>query len=270
MVEKFRFRWNNYKNNDRNYQEYGTCMQQHLFEHVSITMIDKTDPSNLLQRKNYCRSILKAMTLQGLNVEECVRNSVLRYSYQWISTDCNKELIYGKRFWYQLLLLLFLSLSLLWPFLLLYCFYYDDLCDYVSILIIIIINIVIKITTIIISFMTLLLLLLLLHHCFISFNIYYISSLFSILSLLLLHHYHCYCFIIALFSLSLLFLVLLHVIFYYYYHYYYMSIVIIIIISDRIIITIIIIVLIILLLPILHHYVILFYSILVSLSLGSH
>ena len=62
-VEKFRFRWNNYKNNDRNYQEYGTCMQQHLFEHVSITMIDKTDPSNLLQRKNYCRSILKAMTL---------------------------------------------------------------------------------------------------------------------------------------------------------------------------------------------------------------
>ena len=62
-VEKFRFRWNNYKNNDRNYQEYGTCMQQHLFEHVSITLIDKTDPSNLLQRKNYCRSILKAMTL---------------------------------------------------------------------------------------------------------------------------------------------------------------------------------------------------------------
>ena len=62
-VEKFRFRWNNYKNNDRNYQEYGTCMQQHLFEHVSITMIDKTDSSNLLQRKNYCRSILKAMTL---------------------------------------------------------------------------------------------------------------------------------------------------------------------------------------------------------------
>ena len=83
-VEEFRYRWNNYKNNGRNYQEYGTCMQQHLFEHfsdeghhsfledVSITLIDKTDPLNPLQRENYWRSILKTMAPWGLNVEDCV------------------------------------------------------------------------------------------------------------------------------------------------------------------------------------------------------
>ena len=60
-VEEFRYRWNNYKNNGCKYQEDGTCMQQHLFEHlseeghhsfledVSITFIDKTVPSNPLQ-----------------------------------------------------------------------------------------------------------------------------------------------------------------------------------------------------------------------------
>ena len=83
-VEEFRYRWNNYKINGRKYQEYGTCMQQHLFEHfsekghhgfledVSITLIDKTDPSNPLQRENYWRSILKTMAPWGLNVEDCV------------------------------------------------------------------------------------------------------------------------------------------------------------------------------------------------------
>ena len=152
-------------------------MEQHLFEHfseeghhsfledVSITLIGKTDPSNPLQRENYWRSTLKTMRPWGLNVEDCVSNSVLLYSYHWICMDCNTDFIYGKRFWYRLLflfiLLLFSSLSVLLPFLLLYCFYYYNLCDYISILIIIIINIGIIITTIIIiiiiSFMTLLL-----------------------------------------------------------------------------------------------------------------
>ena len=83
-VEEFRYRWNNYKNNGPNYQEYGTCTQQHLFEHfseeghhsfledVSITLIDKTDPSNPLQRENYWRCILKTMAPWGLNIEDCV------------------------------------------------------------------------------------------------------------------------------------------------------------------------------------------------------
>ena len=59
-VEEFRCRWNSYKSNGRKYQEYGTCMQQHLFENfseerhhgfledVSISLIGKTDPSNPL------------------------------------------------------------------------------------------------------------------------------------------------------------------------------------------------------------------------------
>ena len=71
-VEEFRYRWNNYKSNGRKYQDDGTCMQQHLFEHfseeghrsfledVSITLTDKTDPSNSLQRENYW-STLKTM-----------------------------------------------------------------------------------------------------------------------------------------------------------------------------------------------------------------
>ena len=132
-------------------------MQQHFFEHfpeeghhsfledVSITLINKTDPSNPLQGESYWRSILKTITPWLLNVEDCGWNRItlLLYSYHCICTDCNKNLIYGKQFWYRLLLLilllLFSSLSLLLPFFLLYCFYYYYLCDYISILIIIII-----------------------------------------------------------------------------------------------------------------------------------
>ena len=46
---------------------------RHSFlEDVSITLIDKTDPSNPLQRENYWRSTLKTMVPWGLNVEGCV------------------------------------------------------------------------------------------------------------------------------------------------------------------------------------------------------
>ena len=37
-----------------------------------VTLIDKTDPSNPLQRESYWRSILKIMAPWGLNVEDCV------------------------------------------------------------------------------------------------------------------------------------------------------------------------------------------------------
>ena len=85
-------------------------MQQHLFEHLSeeghhsfledvcIALIDKTDTSNHLQRESYWRSILKTMAPWGLNVEDCIWNSVLLYSYHWICTDCNKDLIYRNDF----------------------------------------------------------------------------------------------------------------------------------------------------------------------------
>ena len=68
MGQEFRFRWNNYKDIDYYYQEYGTCMQQHLFQYFSeeghlsfrkddpITLIRKTDPSNRFHRENYWRS----------------------------------------------------------------------------------------------------------------------------------------------------------------------------------------------------------------------
>ena len=54
---EFRFRWNNCKSNYSKHQRGETCMQQHLYEHfwrsnhnyfisdVSVTFIDKTDPS---------------------------------------------------------------------------------------------------------------------------------------------------------------------------------------------------------------------------------
>ena len=70
-VDKFRFRWNNYKSNFRKHQRGETCMQQHLYDHfcecnhkgfvndVSITFIDKTDPSDPLKREDYWRITLK-------------------------------------------------------------------------------------------------------------------------------------------------------------------------------------------------------------------
>ena len=59
-------------------------MQDHLFEHfneeghhgllenVSITFIDKTDPSDPLKRENYWKNVLKLMALLGLNIEDSV------------------------------------------------------------------------------------------------------------------------------------------------------------------------------------------------------
>ena len=36
-IEKFRFRWNNYKSNCRKHQRHETCIQQHLYEHFCNT-----------------------------------------------------------------------------------------------------------------------------------------------------------------------------------------------------------------------------------------
>ena len=83
-VEDFRLRCNNYKSKDRKYQKLEPCMQQHVFKHfnserhhcfldkISITFIDKTDPSDPLKRQNYWKSILKTMAPWGLNAEESV------------------------------------------------------------------------------------------------------------------------------------------------------------------------------------------------------
>ena len=81
-IDDFQFRWNNYKNNNRKYQRSETCMQEHLFKHfsspghngflndVSITFIDKTDPSGPLKREDYLRRVLKTVASFGLNIED--------------------------------------------------------------------------------------------------------------------------------------------------------------------------------------------------------
>ena len=64
-VDQFRSRWNKYKSDSRKYSRGGFCMQQHLcnyfctsghagfLDDVSIRFIDKTDPSDPLQREDY-------------------------------------------------------------------------------------------------------------------------------------------------------------------------------------------------------------------------
>ena len=83
-VDEFRLRWNNYKSNYRKQQRVESCMQEHLFEHfneeghhgflkdVSITCIDKTNPSEPLKRENYWKSVLKTMAPLGLNIGDSV------------------------------------------------------------------------------------------------------------------------------------------------------------------------------------------------------
>ena len=70
-VDEFRRRSNNYKSNDSKFQRLESCMQEHLFSHfslaghdgffnnVSITFIDKTDPSDPLRREDYWKQTLK-------------------------------------------------------------------------------------------------------------------------------------------------------------------------------------------------------------------
>ena len=83
-VDEFRFRWNIYKSNCRKHQRGETCIKQNLNEHfcssnhncfisdVSVTFIDKTDPSDPLKREDYWRSNVKTMSPFGLNIEESV------------------------------------------------------------------------------------------------------------------------------------------------------------------------------------------------------
>ena len=72
-VDTFRYRWNNYRSNSRKHAYGISCMQERLYEHfcdsehsgflndVSITFIDKKDPTNPLQRENYWKHTLKIL-----------------------------------------------------------------------------------------------------------------------------------------------------------------------------------------------------------------
>ena len=84
ITDTFRYRWNNYKENDRKHSHKESCMQEHLFKHfnsmghngllnnVSVTLIDKTDGKNPKKREDYWRTTLKTYSPFGLNVEDSV------------------------------------------------------------------------------------------------------------------------------------------------------------------------------------------------------
>ena len=67
----FRNRWNNYKDNAKKFDRGKHYMQKHLYEllHVSVTLIDKTDPSCSTKRENYWIDILKTKAPMGLNFD---------------------------------------------------------------------------------------------------------------------------------------------------------------------------------------------------------
>ena len=80
-MDQLRLNLNNYKSDSRKYSQRSSCMQQHLFnnfctsghagflDNVSITFIDKTDPSNPLKKDDYLKCTLEAMVLFGLTIE---------------------------------------------------------------------------------------------------------------------------------------------------------------------------------------------------------
>ena len=82
-VDTSRYWWNNNRLNSRKHVHDILCMQEHLFEHfcdsersvflndVSITFIDKSDPTNPLQRENYWKRTLKTFALNGLHKFHC-------------------------------------------------------------------------------------------------------------------------------------------------------------------------------------------------------
>ena len=79
LTDKFRFRWNNYHENDSKALRGEEHMKPELFEHFaadshscfltdcSITLIGKTDGSDPTRREEYWRKVLKTVAQYGLN-----------------------------------------------------------------------------------------------------------------------------------------------------------------------------------------------------------
>ena len=109
-VKEFRYRWNNYRNNGRKYQEYGICMQQQLFEHfseeghcsfledISLNWLTKLTHQTLCREKTIGEVFWRQWRHVDWTLKNCYWNSVLLYSYHWISSGCNKDLIYRNNF----------------------------------------------------------------------------------------------------------------------------------------------------------------------------
>ena len=72
-TDKFRYRWNNYKNRQRNAEREEDHMQEYLHDHflsqdhdgllnnVEITLIDKTDPSDPERREEFWKTKLRTL-----------------------------------------------------------------------------------------------------------------------------------------------------------------------------------------------------------------
>ena len=78
-TDPFRYRWNNYKDNNRKSERGVKHMQADLFERFAshghsvfledgtITLIDKTDGADPTRREEYWRRVLKTVSPYGLN-----------------------------------------------------------------------------------------------------------------------------------------------------------------------------------------------------------
>ena len=85
---QFRYRWNNCKYNSRNYNCNQSCMPRYLYEHfssfghceflqhLSVMVIDRTDPSDPLKREDYWRRTLCGLDPQGRNIEDHVKSLI--------------------------------------------------------------------------------------------------------------------------------------------------------------------------------------------------
>ena len=83
IVDIFRNRWNNYKDNARNFDKGEHCMKKHLHERftlsghssflydVSTKLIGKTDHSFLTKREDYWIDTLKIKAL-NLDLDDCL------------------------------------------------------------------------------------------------------------------------------------------------------------------------------------------------------
>ena len=78
-TDLFRYRWNNYKDNNRKAERGVEHMQADLFEHFAsnghngfledctITLIDKTDGADPTRREEYWKRALKTVSSYGFN-----------------------------------------------------------------------------------------------------------------------------------------------------------------------------------------------------------
>ena len=83
-TDNFRKRWNNYKSKSRSFDRGEKPMPEKLYRHflseghagflhnISVTLIDKTDSSNLTERENYWMRTLKTLEPYGVNVENSI------------------------------------------------------------------------------------------------------------------------------------------------------------------------------------------------------